>query len=131
MSIIQNMLGYYIKQMQNVGPLKSKIMKLTYIRKVAFNINGTTFCTCNSTNQQSDKFKALSEEKYKILVKIYDKLQMLIINEISLISNKMLTLIECRLHDIKQAHTINHKPIHNAFKFRDYVPKFTFPNNTT
>jgi hypothetical protein len=41
---------------------------------------------------------------------------MLMINEISLISNKMLTFIENRLHDIKQAHKINHKPIHIAFK---------------
>jgi hypothetical protein len=35
MSIMQNMLWYYIKQMQNVDPLKSKIMKLTYTMKVA------------------------------------------------------------------------------------------------
>jgi hypothetical protein len=56
---------------------------------------------------------------------------MLIINEISLISKKMLTFIECRLHDIKQAHMINHKPIHIAFELRNYVPKFTLPNNTT
>lgn len=56
---------------------------------------------------------------------------MLIINEISLISNKMLTFIERGLHDIKQAHTINHKPIQIAFKLQDYVPKFTLPNNTT
>jgi hypothetical protein len=29
--------------MKNVDPLKSKIMKLTYTRKVAFNINGQHF----------------------------------------------------------------------------------------
>ncbi len=74
MSIMQNVLRYYVKQMENVDPLKSKLMKLIYTRKVVFNINGTTFCPCNSINQQSYKFKALSEEKCKILIKIYDKL---------------------------------------------------------
>jgi hypothetical protein len=38
--IIQNMLRYYSKKIRNVNPLKPKIMKLTYIRKTTFNING-------------------------------------------------------------------------------------------
>jgi hypothetical protein len=42
MCIIQNILQYYIKQIRNANPLRLKIMKLTYTRKVAFNINGTT-----------------------------------------------------------------------------------------
>jgi hypothetical protein len=36
------MLQCYIKKTTNADPLKPKVMKLTYIRKVAFNINGTT-----------------------------------------------------------------------------------------
>jgi len=36
------MLKYYIKDIPNVDPLKPKVMKLTYIRKTTFNINGMT-----------------------------------------------------------------------------------------
>jgi hypothetical protein len=36
------MLQHYIKQITNVGPLKPKVMKLAYTRKIGFNINGTT-----------------------------------------------------------------------------------------
>jgi hypothetical protein len=35
------MLQYYTKKITNVDPLKPKIMKLTYIGKITFNINGT------------------------------------------------------------------------------------------
>ncbi len=41
MCIIQNMLRYYIKRITNVDPLKPKVIKLTYTRKVTFNISGT------------------------------------------------------------------------------------------
>jgi hypothetical protein len=36
------MLQYYIKQIIYVNPLKPKIMKLTDIGNITFNINGTT-----------------------------------------------------------------------------------------
>jgi hypothetical protein len=42
MYIIKNMLRFYIKEIPNANPLKPKVMKLTYIGKVAFNINGMT-----------------------------------------------------------------------------------------
>jgi hypothetical protein len=41
--IIQNMLQYYINQITNVGLLKPKVMKLTYIGKIEFNINGQQY----------------------------------------------------------------------------------------
>ncbi len=40
MCVIQNMLQYYIIETTNIDPLKPKVMKLTYIRKTSFNING-------------------------------------------------------------------------------------------
>lgn len=52
-------------------------------------------------NKNYNEFKALSDDN---LIKTYDQLQMLIINEVSLITNRMLTFIDYRLHDIKQAH---------------------------
>jgi len=36
------MLMYYMKDIPNVDPLKPKVMKLTYIRKITFNINSMT-----------------------------------------------------------------------------------------
>jgi hypothetical protein len=39
---MQNMLRYYRKDIPNVDPLKPKVMKLTYIWKAIFNINGMT-----------------------------------------------------------------------------------------
>ncbi len=35
-----NILQYYIIKNTNANPLKPKVMKLTYIRKTLFNING-------------------------------------------------------------------------------------------
>jgi hypothetical protein len=34
---------YYINQITNVGLLKPKVMKLTYIGKMEFNINGQQY----------------------------------------------------------------------------------------
>ncbi len=93
--IMQNMLQYYMKHMPNVGPLKPIIMKLTYIGKVAFNINGTTIYSTLAIplNKNYNELKALSDVN-----------QIVTINEISLIGNRMLTFINCKLRDIKQTH---------------------------
>jgi hypothetical protein len=40
---IYNMLHYYIKDIIGDDPLKSKVMKLVYIGKMTFNINGMIF----------------------------------------------------------------------------------------
>ncbi len=68
MCIIQNMLRYYIKDIPNVDPLKPKLMKLAYTKKVTFNI---TCMTIHSTleillNKKFNEFKALSDEKVMI-----------------------------------------------------------------
>ncbi len=100
------MLRYSIKNIPNVNPLKPKIMKLTYNGKYAFNINGTTI---HSTlviplNKNFNELKALSDEKHDSLTKHYDQLHLLIIDEISLVSNRMLSFIDRRLWIIKQVH---------------------------
>jgi hypothetical protein len=46
--------------------------------------------------------KALSDEKHDNLIKNYDKLHLWIIDEISLVDNRVLTFIDCRLQVIKQ-----------------------------
>ncbi len=46
----------------------------------------------------------MSDEKHDILITTYDQLQLVVIDEISLVSNKMLSFIDCKLHVIKQIH---------------------------
>jgi len=43
-------------------------------------------------------------KKLENLIKIYDQLWLLMINEISLKGTRMLTFIDCRLRAIKQVH---------------------------
>jgi hypothetical protein len=62
--IIQNVLQYYTKQITNVDPLKLKIMKLAYTRKIRFNINGITihFALAIPLNKNLTELNALNDE---------------------------------------------------------------------
>jgi hypothetical protein len=51
-----------------------------------------------------NEFKASSDEKLDTLIKPYDQLWLLVIDEISSIGNRMLNFIDCKLHAIKQVH---------------------------
>ncbi len=55
-------------------------------------------------NKNYNELKALNDEKHDNLIKTYDQVQMLIINEIHFIGNRMLTFIDHKLCDIKQTH---------------------------
>jgi hypothetical protein len=81
-------------------------MKLTYTRKTTFNIDGTTIHSTLAIliNKNFNEFKALNDERCDILIKTYTQLQLLIIYEISLVGNIMLTFMGCKLHIIKQVH---------------------------
>jgi hypothetical protein len=68
MCIIHNLLQYYIKQIRNVDPLKPKVMKLAYTRKIAFNINGITI----NRGLEIPLNKIYNDEKCNILIKTYD-----------------------------------------------------------
>jgi hypothetical protein len=74
MCIIQNMLWYYIKHITNVDPLKPKVIKLTYTRKVTFNINGTIihFALTIPLNKNLTQLNTSSDEKYCTFTKTYD-----------------------------------------------------------
>ncbi len=91
MCIIQNMLQYCTKQIINDDPLKPKIMKLTYIRKITFNINSTTkhSAVAIPLNKNITELNALSDERHDTFIITYDQLYLLVINEIFLISNRM------------------------------------------
>jgi hypothetical protein len=70
MCIIQNMLLYYIWKTPNIDPLKSLIMKLTYIENQTFNINRTMIHSSFAVaiNNNFNKFKALNDRKNDILI---------------------------------------------------------------
>jgi len=92
------MLRYYIKDIPNVDLLKPKVMKLAYIGKVAFNTNGMPIhSTLAIPCKKFHEFKAFSDEKCNGLIKNCDKLHLLIVDEISLFGNKILSFIDCRL----------------------------------
>lgn len=81
-------------------------MKLTYTRKIAFNVNGTTihFTLAIPFKNNLNKLEALNHEKHDSLIRTYYQLQLLVINEISVMSNKTLTFIVHKLCTIKQTH---------------------------
>jgi hypothetical protein len=51
-----------------------------------------------------NELKTLSDENRDTLIKTYDQLQSIILDEIFLVSNRMLSFIDHRLHVIKQVH---------------------------
>ncbi len=99
MCIIQNMLRNYIKDIPNVDLLNPKVMKLTYTEKVIFNINGVTIHSTFAIplNKNFNELKALSDEKRDSLIRKYDQLHLLVIDEISLVGNIILSFIGPRL----------------------------------
>ncbi len=91
------MLRYYTKQITNANPLKPNVMKLTYT--ITFNTNGTTihFGLAILLNKNIIRLNALNDQRHDTFIKTYDQLCLLIINEIFLVNNIMLSFIVCRL----------------------------------
>jgi hypothetical protein len=84
MSIIQNMVQYYITQTFNVSPWKPKIMKLTNIEENVSNGITIQFALPILLNKykQTKNFK---QWKKNTLIKTYNELHSLIIDEILLV----------------------------------------------
>jgi hypothetical protein len=78
-------------------------MKLTYTRKTIFNINGTKIHSAVAIplNKNLTKLNALSDERWDIFIKTYDQLCLLVINEVFLVGNIMLSFIDRKPHIIK------------------------------
>ncbi len=99
MCTIQKMLRYYIKDIPDVDPLRPKVMKLAYRKKYIFNINGMTIHSTFAIplNKNFNELKTLSDEKCDSLIRNYDQLHLLVIDEISLVGNRMLSFVDPRL----------------------------------
>ncbi len=90
--------------MPHANPIEPKIVKLVHIGKTTFNINGTTM---HSTfvillNKNFNELKTLNDEKHNTLLKKIDQLWLLIIDEISLLGNKILTFVDHKWWTIKK-----------------------------
>ncbi len=81
-------------------------MKLMYSGEVAFNINGMAIhlglvILLEKKNQWTKSIKWWKNDN---LIKNYDQLHLLVVDEISLVGNIMLSSIDYRLWIIKQVH---------------------------
>jgi hypothetical protein len=84
-------------------PLKTKALLMAFIRKVAFNIGGTTIHSALHIpiNQSLSNLGKLSTETLSKLTDQYEKLQFIVLDEVSLVGARMLNAIDQRLHSIK------------------------------
>jgi hypothetical protein len=84
-------------------PLKTKALLMAFIRKVAFNIGGTTIHSALyiPINQSLSNLGKLSTETLSKLTDQYEKLQFIVLDEVSLVGARMLNAIDQRLHSIK------------------------------
>jgi hypothetical protein len=74
-------------------PLKQKAILMVYISKVAFSIDGTTIHLGPSLPSNYKHLQSLSTKRFDSLLKTYDELQLLVLNEISLIGSRIFFLL--------------------------------------
>ena len=86
-------------------PMKRKGLIVSYTGKVAYNVGGTTVHSAFFMPFNRSQFLPLSMEMLDTLSKLYDELQLVFIDEASLIGSRFLYSIENRLIIIKHVHT--------------------------
>ena len=74
---------------------------MAYTRKATYNIDGATIHSSLSLPLNCKYLPSLSSERLDTLVKKYDQLQLLVLDEISLISKRILKFIDLRLRSFK------------------------------
>ena len=83
------------------NPEEIRILLCAYTGSAAFNIGGITIHKAFALNANQSFTKPLSADKLNTLRVKYRKLSVLIIDEISLVSNELFTIINQRLQQIK------------------------------
>jgi hypothetical protein len=97
-SIVQVFLTYYIKYRPYTDPLKPKIMKLIYTNFFLHQWYNYTFCTLYFFRQKLQWTKSIKWWNiWHFILNLYDQPQLLVINEIFLVGNKMLSFVDHRL----------------------------------
>jgi hypothetical protein len=86
-------------------PMKPKGLIVAYTGKDAYNAGGTTVHSAFFMPFNKSQFLPLSKEMLDTLSKLYDELQLVFIDEASLIGSRFLYSIDNRLRSIKHVHT--------------------------
>jgi hypothetical protein len=77
---------------------------MAYIKKTTFNIDGITIHSSLSILVNCKNLPSLNLEQLNNLIKKYDQLQLIVLNEISFIEKIILKFIDFRLRSIKCIH---------------------------
>jgi ATP-dependent DNA helicase PIF1 len=86
-------------------PMKPKGLIVAYTGKVAYNAGGTTVHSAFLMPFNKSQFLPLSKEMLDTLSKLYEELQLVFIDEASLIGSRFLYSIDSRLRSIKHVQT--------------------------
>jgi hypothetical protein len=104
MLLIQALIHFYNRHPHS-NPLKKKALLMAYIGKSTFNIDEITIHSSLSIPLNCKDLPSLSLERLDNLVKKYDQLQLIFLDEISLIGKRILKFIDLQLISIKRIHT--------------------------
>jgi len=104
MFLVQAFICFYNRH-PNLDPLKKIALFVAYIRKATFNIDGITILSSLSIPVDCKDLPSLKLEQLDNLIKKYDQLQLIVLNEISLIGKTILKFIDPQLRSIKCIHT--------------------------
>ena len=86
--IIQGLLRYY-NHKQNENTKNTKVLLMAYTRKAAFNIGGTTIHSTLHLPLITNNQTSLSQEKLDELSLLYKDVQLIVIDEISLVGSNI------------------------------------------
>jgi hypothetical protein len=100
--IIQGLLRLYNKDL-SADLEKTKVLKMAFTGKAAFNIDGTTIHSALNIpiNQSLTNLSNLSSDILNRLTNKYEQLQLVVIDEISLVGARMFNVVDQRLRSIK------------------------------
>ncbi|KAH9289470.1 hypothetical protein KI387_033587, partial [Taxus chinensis] len=96
-------------------PLKPKGLILAFTGKAAYNAGGTTFHSALLLPFNKSLLTPLGAERLDTLSKHYQQLQLVFIDEISLVGAQLLYHTDNRLRDIKQTPTVHFGNIDMVF----------------
>lgn len=101
--IIYALLCIYVKHDTNMDPLKATVLKITYTKKATFTVSDTIIHSSLAIpiHKTLSQITNLSDEKRNIFIKKYDQLKVLMLDEISFISHRMLTFVDRKLSVMK------------------------------
>jgi hypothetical protein len=98
--LIQGFLRHYNRKL-SFDPLKQKAILMVYIDKMTFNIDDTTIHSRLSLPLNCKYLQSLSAKRFNSLSKTYDELQLMVLNEVSLIGSRIVFFIDLCFKSIK------------------------------